>query len=125
MTKTNLILGSIIVILFIIEIILFFRTNNEKKNLENRYNLEYSSLKGLIDDYYLLPEENLRNQFISSEHPCGLRAFSQDGLIEYQTTCLNNLTYIKIPILYYEHPTTFYIYNGTLFPVIIPSLKQK
>ena len=127
------IFGVFCIFAFIFIIILVYISWNEYKNnkklkdINNQNDVEYQLLKNMVYDYYLLPDNNLRNQFVNTKFPCwnNTRAFSQNGLIEYNVQCQLNTTYVKIPILYYDHNTTFYLYNGSVFSVVLNSLKNK
>ena len=130
--QINILTLVVIVLLIglIVGIFVYIRIINENKRLNDliiKNNIEYQILKGMIYDYYSLPDNNLRNQIIDTKLPCwnNTRAFSQNGLIEYDVQCQSNITYVKIPILYYDHNTTFYLYNGTVFTIILNSLKNK
>ena len=117
----------VLTIIFYVGWRLYESNIKELQDINNKNNIEYQLLKNMIYDYYSLPDNNLRNQIIDTKLPCwnNTRAFSQNGLIEYDVQCQSNITYVKIPILYYDHNTTFYLYNGTVFTVILNSLKNK
>lgn len=126
---TNAILLIIILVLVIISIVMYINQKNEIKRLNTlveKSNIEYHILREIIQDYYTLPADNLRNTAVDLKMPCvnGTRAFSENGLIEYNVACLSDSTWVIVPILYNSHSTKLYVWNGTIIPVILDALNK-
>ena len=125
----SIILIVILIIFLIIGVIIYISQRNEIKRLNdlvNKSNIEYHILRSIIQDYYTLPTDNLRNTAVNLKMPCinGTRAFSENGLIEYNVACVSNSTWVIVPILYKDHSTKLYIWNGTIIPVILDALNK-
>lgn len=123
------VLVILIIVLVIIGIVIYINQRNQiisQNDLITKSNIEYQILKSMVYDYYTLPDNNPRNMFVNTKFPCwnNTRAFSDTGLIEYYVQCVSNITYVKIPIVYHEHETKFYLYNGTIIPVVLDALNK-
>jgi hypothetical protein len=123
------ILIIILIIGLIIGIVVYVRIINENKRLQNlvdKSDIEFNILKNIIQDYYTLSNDNLRNTAVNLRLPCydGTRAFSENGLIEYNIACISNSTWVVVPILYNNHSTKLYIWNGTIIPVVLDALNK-
>lgn len=124
----------IIIILIIGLVVMGFlfmlRENNLIKNNQekmNKINLEIDILRQYFAQYYNPSEKDQINKVINLQLPCytGMKAYSPEGLLEYSTSCFNNQSYVKIPVLYYDNPTRLIFYNGTsLIPVEMKALKD-
>jgi len=126
---TNVVLVILIIVLIIIGVIVYINQKNQIKSLNDlvtKNNIEYQILKGMIYDYYTLSDNNPRNMFVNTKFPCwnNTRAFSDSGLIEYYVQCVSNTTYVRIPIVYNNQETKFYLYNGTIIPVVLAPLNK-
>lgn len=119
----------ILIIAVIVGVFVDIRLINENKRLNalvEKGNIEYHILRDIIQDYYTLPPSNIRNSVVNLKIPCqiGTRAFSENGLIEYQVACISNSTSVLVPILYNNHSTKLYVWNGKLIPVELGALNK-